>query len=64
MHRVARKMSKQPTLQQLLEQHSFLQLQADRPKVHCQITGRDVPADVQAVQQHLQSKKFKKMTEW
>ena len=57
-------MSKKVTLQQLLEQHPFLQLQTDRPRVHCEVTGRDIPNEVQAVQQHLQSKKFKKMHEW
>ena len=33
-------------------------------KIHCALTNRDLPLRVDAVQQHLNSKKLKKEREW
>ncbi|CAM9417934.1 unnamed protein product, partial [Discosporangium mesarthrocarpum] len=47
----------------LLRQHEFLNIGLNG-KVHCSLTGHDIPARVDAIQQHLGSKKLKKHKEW
>lgn len=57
-------MSTAASLDDLLKKHSFLQLQPERSRVHCTITGRDMTTDIDVVQQHVQGKKLRKMMEW
>lgn len=47
----------------LLKQFDFLSLGL-KGKVHCSLTQRDIPLRVDAIQQHLSSKKLKKEREW
>lgn len=47
----------------LLKQFDFLSISLSG-KIHCSLTNRDLPLRVDAVQQHLNSKKLKKEREW
>ena len=50
-------------VQALLEPHDFLALN-EFGKVHCSLTNLDIPAKIDALQSHLQSKKLKKQRDW
>jgi hypothetical protein len=52
-----------PIVQALVEKHSFLHF-TERGKVHCDITGHDIPSKVELVNSHLGGTKFKKQKEW
>lgn len=47
----------------LVNQFDFLSISLGG-KIHCSLTNRDLPLRVDAVQQHLNSKKLKKEREW
>lgn len=47
----------------LLKQFDFLSIGLGG-KVYCSLTKRDIPCRVDAIQQHLSSKKLKKQREW
>lgn len=48
---------------ELVKQFDFLSIGLGG-KIHCALTNRDLPLRVDAVQQHLNSKKLKKEREW
>lgn len=47
----------------LIKQCDFLSIGL-KGKIHCSLTNRDLPLRMDAVQQHLNSKKLKKEREW
>lgn len=51
------------TVVSLMKEHDFLSLN-EFNKIHCDVTGHDMPAKVEAIQAHLASPKFKKAKEW
>lgn len=47
----------------LLRQFDFLSIGL-KGKIYCSLTNRDLPLNVDAIQQHVKSKKLKKEREW
>lgn len=47
----------------LIKQFDFLDIGIGG-KIHCSLTNRDLPLRVDAIQQHINSKKLKKEREW
>lgn len=48
---------------ELLKQFDFLSIGL-KGKIHCSLTNRDIPLRVDAIQQHVKSKKLQKEREW
>lgn len=48
---------------ELVKQFDFLEIGIGG-KIHCSLTNRDLPLRVDAIQQHINSKKLKKEREW
>lgn len=55
--------SKPVHVMDLLKQFDFLSIGLGG-KIRCALTGRDLPLRVDAIQQHVNSKKLKKEKEW
>lgn len=52
-----------PHVMDILKQFDFLSIGL-KGKIHCSLTNRDLPLKVEAIQQHINSKKLKKEREW
>lgn len=52
------------SVQALVAEHDHLTYDAKYNKVHCAITGLDIVCRLDAVEQHLRSKRFRKEREW
>lgn len=55
--------SKSVHVMDMLKEFDFLSIGL-KGKIHCALTNRDLPLNIVAIQQHLNSKKLKKEREW
>lgn len=56
-------MSKEPSLADVLQKHTFLKLLPSN-RIKCEVTQHELPLDVKVIEAHVNGKKFKKALEW